>query len=299
MTNAVGIENEYDYGRYRSLPFTSKPKSEESVFLEEKFQSIQDEQGLLGKTWNGLKELTTLGISASDCESMLEKYSSGEISFEEAVNYLDKFDSKQESMSALLSNILTGVGGIAIATIAAGSGPIGWGLAFAKGAPIGAALKTGINLIDRSTNNIEGDEFDLKKMGKDAISGALTGATSAVSSGVGAGIKAGQFGLTVANGVKCGAMCGSMSGATSYMTDVAFGDEDFEFKELATNTLVSGASSALVGGVVGAGLYGNACLNKTVGQAVEKTVGQTIVQDSGSSSTRKILGTKVKGLLSA
>ena len=36
MTNAVGIENEYDYGRYRSLPFTSKPKSEESVFIEEK-----------------------------------------------------------------------------------------------------------------------------------------------------------------------------------------------------------------------------------------------------------------------
>ena len=303
MVNAISINDEYakrlnDFER----SFGSQKAEEQSIFLEEKLQAIEDEQGLLGKTWNGIKELTTLGVSQNDCEKMLRKYKVGEISFEEAINYLDEYKSKQETMSGLLSNIVTGIGAITVATTTAmtgGLGAIGWGLAFAKGAPIGAAIKASVNFIDRATNDVEGDAFDAKQIAKDAISGALTGATSAVASGVGAGIRSGQFGTTVLNGMKCGAICGSMSGACGYLTDVTFGDEDFEFGELTTNTLISGATSATVGAFVGASMYGGASLMGTAGKEVAKTTGQVIAQDSTSSSARKILGTEVKQLINA
>ena len=285
MIDAIGVNN----------GFVNK----KAILLEQKLQSIEDEQGFLGKFWNSVKEATTLGVSTSDCDEMLDKYRKGEISFEEAISYLDEFDSKQENMSGLLKNIVTGIGSIAVATTAVAAGPIGWALAFAKGAPIGAAIKAGLGIIDRATNSVDNDELDLKQVGKDAISGAVTGATSAVSSGVGVGIKTGQFGTSVVNGVKCGAVCGSMSGASSYLTDVAFGDKEFKLEDLAHNTLVSGATSAFVGGVVGAGMYGNASLSGTIGKELHKTTGQVIVQDSGTSSLRKILGNGVKNTINA
>lgn len=271
--------------------------SNQKLYLERYLQEVQNEQGFLGNIFNGAKEFFDVGLSESDCESMVEDFKNGKISFEEAVSCIEKFEAGQEKAAGLMSNIITGVGAIAVATTAAASGPIGWALAFAKGAPIGAAIKTGVNLLDRATNNVEGDEFDAKVIAKDAISGALTGATSAVSSGVGTGIRNAQFGTSVLNGVKCGAACGSMSGAATYMTDVAFGDTEYDTKDLITNTLVSGASSALVGGVVGGTMYGGASMLGTAGKEVTKTTATRVAQDSISSSARKVAGSYVKPLL--
>lgn len=299
MINATGFNDEYAYNPYGAYNrHTYSSKEQESIFLEQKLENIKDEQGILGKAWNGIKEITTLGISASDCDSVLEKYKNGEISFEEAVGYFDEFDTKQENASGLLSNILTGIGGIAVATAAAASGPIGWGLAFLKGAPIGAVLKTGINLLDRATNDIDGDALDVKQMTKDAVSGAITGAASAVSGASSLGYKAleqkgllsaGTIGADIAKGVFCGAECGAMAGAATYMTDVALGDKDFEFGELLTNSATSALVSGSVGAVVGAGFNG---LAKTDFNNLA-----TVTKDSISSSTRKILGVETKDFL--
>lgn len=265
--------------------------------LEDKLKQVQDEQGFLGKSWNGFKEITGLGVSNSDCEKLLDKYNNGEISFEEAVQYIEDFKSKQETMSELGANILTGIGAIAFATTALAAGPIGWIAAIAKGAPIGAALKAGIKTLDRASNNVEGDTLDAKQITKDAISGALTGTTSAVSSGVGAGIKAGKIGLSILNGAKCGAICGSVSGAASYLTDVAFEDDkEFNAGELVKNTATSAFVSGTVGAVVGGGMYG---LSANVGKEATKTLGQTIVADSTSSTTRKLLGQGERNILSS
>ena len=100
---------------------------------------------------------------------MLEKYKNGQISLEEAMEYIEDFEKKQENAVNLISNIATGIGSIALATTAVAGGPIGWGLALAKGAPIGAAIKTGLKTLDRATNNVEGDELDGKELIKDAI----------------------------------------------------------------------------------------------------------------------------------
>jgi len=263
--------------------------------LESRLKEVKNKQGVIGSLWNGFKELTDTGVSSSDCNSMLEKYKRGEVSFDEALEYINSFEKKQDNMTDLWANILTGITSIAIATAAAGSGPVGWALAFAKGAPIGAAAKTIIKLLDRATNKKHDDEFDIKQMTKDAISGAITGTTSAVASNVGIGIKAGKIGVSVANGTKCGAQCGALAGATSYLTDVTLDkDKYFKLEDFAKNTITSTFVSGTVGGVVGAGMYG---LSGNVGKDVSKSLTKTIIDDSASSSSRKILGVVEKDLL--
>ncbi len=287
MADAMSIENNIYPRSFGSL--------DKAQFLEQKLEAIDDEQGILGNIWNGIKEFTTLGVSKSDCEGMLEKYKNGEISFEEAVNYLDEFDSKQETMSNLLSNIITGVGAIAVA----GAGPVGWGLAFIKGAPIGAAIKAGIGILDRATNDVEGDAFDGKQITKDAISGVLTGAASAVSGSQcfiykgleGASmLPASNLANQALKGALCGVECGLMSGSASYMTDVAFGDKEFSFGDLTNTALTSAFVSGTVGGAVGAttlGLENSGIINPNGSVAKYQVL----------SSTRKVGGVAEREVL--
>ena len=267
MVNAISINNEYGL---KSLSFTSNRRisKKESVFLEEKLQEIEDKQGVLGKTWNGIKEITTLGVSSSDCESMLEKYNNGEISFEEAVEYLDEFNSKQETMSGLFSNILTGVGAIAVAGSVA------------------------INMADRGTNDVENDVLDAKKMTKDAISGMMTGAASAVSGSqcfIYKGLEkasllpTNELATNMIKGALCGVECGAMSGSASYVTDVAFGDKEFRMDDLITTAATSAFVSGTVGGAVGAGTMG---LENS--GFIQKDA--SVAKYSLLSSTRKALG---------
>lgn len=271
-----------------------------SQILEQKLQDVKDKQGILGKAWNGLKEISGFGVKQSDCDSMLDKFNNGEISFEEAVAYIENFESRQEGGANLLANVVTGVGAIATATTAVAAGPIGWGLAIAKGAPIGAAIKAGIKTADRATNDVQGDALDAKEIAKDAISGGITGATSAVSSGVGAGVKAGKFGLSVLNGAKCSTICGAVSGASGYVLDAALEDDkDFNLKDLAINTASSAFISGTVGAAVGGGVYGIQSALGNVGKEAAKTTSQTIVSDSITSSTRKLLGDAEKNIFAA
>ena len=266
----------------------------ELVSVKQKFQEIKDKQGFLGSIWNKFKEAAGCGFSEKDCAAELAKYDRGEIAYEEALASVNKYEKRQSNTSELVANILTGVAAIAAATCVI-SGPIGWLGAILVGAPVGSVVKTGIKMLDRATNNVEKDEFNKKQITKDVISGAVTGLTSAVSSGVGAGIRAGSLKLAVSNGAKCGAKCGALSGASSYLTDVCLDeDKQFSFEDFASTTMTSAFVSGTVGGFVGLGMYG---LSDNVGKEVSKSVQQTIVDDSMSSSSRKILGRFERGLL--
>ena len=61
----------------------------------------------------------------------------------------------------------------------------------------------------------------------------------------------------------------------------------FDIEDFAKNTLTSAFVSGTVGGVVGAGMYG---MSGNVGKEVSKTVKETIINDSITSSSRKVGG---------
>ena len=286
-----------------------------ALYLQERLNDIKSEQGVVGKLWNGIKEATHIGISESVCESKLEEYQNGEISFDEALEYIEKYEAKQENAVDLIANVVTGTGAIALSIATCGTSvPVS--AAILLGAPTGAAIKTTVKGLDRATNEVEGDVLDAKQIAKDAISGATTGATSAVMSHIGQGVDLGNFGLTIRNGVKCGLACGAASGAIGYASDVLL-DEDrsFKFGELTKNTAFSALVSGTVGAVVGAGYYGVQSALGNVGSQVNltelqrqalanapktsKELAKTIAVDSTNSSARKVLNNAERQIIAA
>ena len=72
-------------------------------------------------------------------------------------------------------------------------------------------------------------------------------------------------------------------------------DKYFNVGDLVKTTATSAFVSGTVGGIVGAGMYG---LSGNVGKDVSKSISQTIVDDSTSSSSRKILGSAERNMFS-
>lgn len=50
---------------------TTNPINQGITSLNESFSEVQDEQGLIGKLWNGFKNLTGLGLSSNDVQEKL------------------------------------------------------------------------------------------------------------------------------------------------------------------------------------------------------------------------------------
>lgn len=252
--------------------YAKKDKSSESIFngansnitmgnddvvisaktLRDELNSVQNEQGILGKAWNGFKNLIGLGLGSDKVEDKIKAYENGEISYEEALNSIQQFDSKQEGAVNLISNVATGV---ATAGFAVATGGVG---AIVGGALIGGATKAGLKTVDRATNNIEGDALDGKQILKDGVIGAVDGAVSALTAGM---IKMPVKGQTVKEaikqgaigGAKAGAISGATAGASEYAVEAAFEDDvKFEFNSLLKST----AQNALVGGIFGGVLGG-------------------------------------------
>ena len=260
----------------------------QNISIDDAWKQVKAKQGFLGKTWNAFKEVTNIGISESKCESMLDAYKRGEIPIEEAMEYIEKYNNKQENMTNLFANIATGAVAITAAALTGGAS-VAASTAIAIGAPVGAVTKVGLKIFDRTTNNIQGDDFDTKEIIKDAISGATPGATSAVSSGIMKGIKTRNIATSIKNGAKCGVICGGASGAINYLTDSAL-DENvkFNFGDLTRNTITSAVVSGGVGTVAGAGLYG---VHYATGNLGEAATG-SLCEDITASSLRKI-GSKI------
>jgi len=286
-----------------TTPTTNKNTNElqeTSLFLLQKYNDVQDKQGFIGKFCDKVKNKTDIGYSSKDCENVIAKYEKGEVSLEEAMVAINKFDKKQNNATELTANIITGITAIAAATALA-TGPIGWGLALLAGAPVGLVTKVLIKMADRGTNKVDNDVLDKKEIVKDAVTGAVTGMTSAVSSGVAAGVVKGNLKLAVKNGTISGLECGAVAGATTYATDVALNkDKQFKFGDFLESTITSSLVSGSVGGIVGGGIYGSAALKGCVGAgAAEKDLVTTIVKDSTSSSSRKLLNRAERDVFAA
>ena len=215
--------------------------------LELQFEAAQDEQGFLGKLWNGFKNLTGLGLSSNDVQDKLEQYENGEITYDEAASVIEEYKTKQDGAVDLIANTATGlaVAGVSVATGGTGAILIGLG--------VGAGAKAGLKTVDRATNDIEGDALDSKEILKDGITGAVDGVTSALTAGM---VSVPTAGATVMNtakqglvqGAKAGAITGAATGATQYTTDCAF-DDDKEFA--LSGLLATTTQNAITGGVFG------------------------------------------------
>ena len=236
---------------YNNLPASIFSNTQNASALETQFETVQKEQGILGKAWDGIKNFFHIGLSSNDVKETIEQYKNGEISYEDVQSTIESFDKKQEGAVNIIANAATGLttAGIAVAT-----GGIG---ALAVGAAIGGATKAGLKTLDRATNNIEGDALDAKQIAKDGLTGAIDGAISTVTAGM---IKAPVAGQTVSQavktgiiqGAKAGALSGAITGAGDYTAEAIFEEDvDFTIEGLMGSTAQNAVAGGVMGGIMG------------------------------------------------
>ena len=225
--------------------------------LREAYEQVEDEQGWLGKAWNGVKNFFGHSNGSDAVEEVLDKAENGEVTYEEAVEKLNTYSSKQGSFVDTFANVTSG---LAVALGAVFS-PFSFGATLAIGTAAGAAMKVGIKASDKATNDVEGD-YKLKDFAKDGLTGAVSSAVTVATAGIGStGINLAKEGGKVAikqvavEGAKAGAKAGAIDGgvmsATNYIADAAFDDEEFSIGGLASTTLTGTVGGAATGGVVG------------------------------------------------
>ena len=151
--------------------------------LYDELEQTREDQGIIGKLWDGFKNLTGLGAGSNKAEDAIKQYENGEISLEEAKEKLNGYQQGQETCVDVVGDIVSGivaVGAFALAVPTGGTSLIaGLGLAAAAGAGSKIAVKAGDAIMG-------GREYSGKDLLYDSATGAVNGLFAPVTNGVGA-----------------------------------------------------------------------------------------------------------------
>ncbi len=272
----------------------TKATEEQMQQLREAYAQVEDEQGWVGKAWNGIKNFFGHSNGSNAVEETLDKAEAGEISYEAAVEKLNTYASKQDSIVDTVANVASGLA-VAVGVIAA---PFSFGASLALGAGVGAAVKVGIKASDAATNDVEGD-YTLKDGLKDGVTGAVGGVVTAATAGIGAAgtVVAKEGGKVLVKetikqgaiaGAKAGAIDGAVMGATNYTADAVFDGDEFTLGGLVSNTTTGAIGGAVVGGTVGGLTSGFRAhgANKAANSAA-KEAGQEAAESAGKATAKE------------
>ena len=166
--------------------------------LKEEFKLAKDEQGCIGKAWNGIKNLFKTQYSSSNIEKAINSLNSN--STDEEINkvrsmiaqYRQKQDLAVDTVATTGATIAAGAAGAKVGAMlgsAIGSifpgvgtvvgGALGTVLGFVGGAIVGAVAKVGISQLENMTDSVDNNSWhNDKNIGKQVTSGALAGATA-------------------------------------------------------------------------------------------------------------------------
>lgn len=151
--------------------------------LYDELEQTREDQGIIGKLWDGFKNLTGFGAGSNKAEDAIKQYENGEISLEEAKEKLNGYQQGQETCVDVVGDIVSGivaVGAFALAVPTGGTSLIaGLGLAAAAGAGSKIAVKAGDAIMG-------GREYSGKDLLYDAGTGSINGLFAPVTNGVGA-----------------------------------------------------------------------------------------------------------------
>ena len=192
--------------------------SKQVASLNQELKEAKDKQGGFGTVWNNIKNLTGAGLSTNDLNEEIEKFKNGETSYDEVLESIENFEKKQDCVVNIFSNILTSTIAGAAITVCAASGGILAGLAV--GALVGGATNASFKILERTTNNIEGDAFDKKKIMEDTLFGSINGLATGITAGLCTKINPATTwtktsALTTAEGSMYGALSSGISSGVS------------------------------------------------------------------------------------
>ncbi len=150
--------------------------------IRKEFEKIKDQQGLIGKAWDGFKNLFGMKSGSKHVEKIIKKAELGEITQEEAKEAIAKYQEGQKTSVDVVADLASGILSIAAFALAVPTGgaslAIGLGLATA----VGAGVKIGIKAGDAYAT---GKEYKGKDLLYDTATGAINGLLAPVTNGLG------------------------------------------------------------------------------------------------------------------
>ena len=153
--------------------------------LRTELNETKEEQGLIGKAWDGVKNLFGMKAGSNNVEKTIEKLENGEISQEEAQEVLTKYQDGQKMCVDVVGDMISGI----VAVGCAAAAPLTGGASLLVAAGAGAAVKVAIKGADCA---VGGRDYKLKDFGYDLITGSINGAmaplTNALGGVVGTGV---------------------------------------------------------------------------------------------------------------
>ena len=187
-----------DFGDLKgdSAEFSSVSSKSETSTLRDEFNSVKEEQRLIGKVWDGIKNFFNMKTGSDNIEDTITKYENGEISEQEAKSALENYKNGQKMCVDVAADITSGI----IAVGAAALAPVTGGASLLVAAGAGAVSKTAIKASDAL---LAGREYELKDLGYDLITGSVNGAIAPLSNALGGAAGTGvakACGLNVVNG---------------------------------------------------------------------------------------------------
>ena len=179
---------------------TTKPISKtdlEIQQLKKDFKLAKDEQGCIGKAWNGIKNLFKTAYSSDNIEDAINRLSSDSTDKEidDVRKMIAQFRKKQDvavdTVAITGATIAAGalgakVGGVIGSVICPGAGTIvGTVLGLIGGTIVGAVTNIAISQLENMTDNVDNNAWHKdKKLGKQAISGAIAGFSTMLFGGI-------------------------------------------------------------------------------------------------------------------
>lgn len=185
-TNKIfGIKNNKGQNTQAPIPkeiaqdqFTSNNKSD----LRKDFEETKKQQGIIGKAWDGIKNIFGAKSGSKHIEKVIKQAERGEISQEEAQETLNKYKEGQKTCVDVVADLASGilaVGAFALAVPTGGASlAVGLGLATA----VGAGVKVGIKAGDAIAT---GKEYAGKDLLYDTLTGGINGVLAPITNGLG------------------------------------------------------------------------------------------------------------------
>ncbi len=165
-------------GQIANDEFTSNNKSD----LRKEFEETKKQQGIIGKAWDGIKNLFGAKSGSKHIEKVIKQAERGEISTEEAQEALNKYKEGQKTCVDVVADLASGilaVGAFALAVPTGGASlAVGLGLATA----VGAGVKVGIKAGDAIAT---GKEYAGKDLLYDTLTGGINGVLAPITNGLG------------------------------------------------------------------------------------------------------------------
>lgn len=171
FTNPLGVDTV-------SFSSNSTTNADVAAQLKAELNKTKGEQGLIGKAWDGVKNLFGMKAGSNNVEKAIEQLEKGEITQEEAQEVLTKYQDGQKMCIDVVGDMVSGI----VAVGCAAAAPLTGGASLLVAAGAGAAVKVAIKGADCA---VGGRDYKLKDFGYDLITGSINGAMAPITNALG------------------------------------------------------------------------------------------------------------------